>query len=333
MKRPLALSAAALVLLSLVACASTDTAAGTGAGSDQASAKSSAARDPLTAYVLALSGSADGLDAQDSRAREHHLALGRQVASCMTDQGFEYIPVPYVPTKIAQQTDSLWDVDSPDWVTQYGYGQVVSPVGDEPVVEDEQGFEDPNAAYYQSLTSSEQAAHDEALYGSAVTGGSGETDGGCLGAAEEEMTSGDPTLSAEHAPILEAIDEFWQSEGGLPGVAEANVDWSACMSDRGYPGYTQQNDPRAEIAEAYALMMEEAPPTDAVTTGTPADDRFTALAAKERELALVDLDCREETDFRSRHDAASLVAQERFMADNRAALDALKSAAEQHLAR
>ena len=98
--------------------------------------------------------------------------------------------------------------------------------------------------------------------------------------------------------------------------------WATCMSGKGYAGYHRQADALQEVGG----RIERARNDDG--DWKPSAD-VPALAAKERKVAMIDLDCRVETHFRSTYRSVTAAAETKFMKDNAAALDALKASMEQ----
>jgi hypothetical protein len=65
-------------------------------------------------------------------------------------------------------------------------------------------------------------------------------------------------------------------------------------------------------------------------SGEPDQAAMDALAEREVELALADLDCREETDYRDRHAAITREVEQQFIDDHKAELDAMIASVEQN---
>lgn len=288
---------------------------------------------PLTPYMNAVYGGDLSEEEQQATFDEQNSKREELTAACMTDEGFEYIPNT-ASSSIAFSSGDEWKPDDREWVSQYGYGMVNYPGRDEPV-DPEQQTEDPNADYVASLSESEQVAFYEALYGPGPSeedlaeDGSYEydwTQAGCSGMAQNEVQDADPLATEEFAALSESINDFYNTSQDGPEFTELNAAWAACMDEAGQPGFTAQIDAQQSINDEYNAMWEN------VTEGpgpTPDSPEMVELADQEIELALVDLDCREKVDFADKRDAAQFAAEEKFVADHKAELDALKAAAEQ----
>lgn len=288
---------------------------------------------PLTPYMNAVYGGDLSEEEQQARFDEQNTQREELTATCMTEEGFEYIPNT-ASSSLSFSSGEEWKPDDRDWVAQYGYGMIDYPGRDEPV-DPEQVTEDPNADYVQSLSESEQTAYWEALYGASPSeeelaeDGSYEYDwtkGGCSGMAQHEVQDADPLATEEFAALSESLNDFWNTMQDGPGFAELNSAWAACMDEAGQPGFTEQVEAQQSINDEYNAMWEN------VTEGpgpTPDSPEMVELGEKEIALALIDLDCREDVDFRDGSQAAQFAAEEKFVADHKTELEALKAAAEQ----
>ncbi len=312
-----ALSASALVL-ALAACSPS----GETASDDEYSS-------PLNDYLSAVWGG-DVTDEDWMMRAEEELRVREEiVAECMAEQGFDYIPV----VDMGQSSGSAdeWKPDDREWVAQYGYGAVRYP-GMSDVPDPDEQFVDPNQEYVESLSESEITAFYEALYGPQPSedelneDGSQEYDwetAGCQGFAQNEVSGGNPMESEEHKPIMDAINEFYTGMETNPALADVDDEWSNCMADAGYSGFSSQYDAQNSVYDELNSYYESM--TDYVEDDPALDE----IADREIELALADLDCRESTDYRERRQAVSVELEEQFIADNKAALEALVAAAEQ----
>ncbi len=102
------------------------------------------------------------------------------------------------------------------------------------------------------------------------------------------------------------------------------------MDAAGHPGFTAQFDAQNSIYEAQSALYEATPVDDEGTgSGEPDQAAMDDLGEQEITLALADLDCREETDYRQRAEDIQFAVEEQFVADHRSELEALRAAAEQ----
>ena len=299
---------------------------GTGSPDDQETEQS-----PLSLYLNAVWGLDVSPEEQEKRFEQERAREEELVAQCMKDEGFEYTP--NIPSGSSVALDaSVHEPEDRDWVAQWGYGAVDSPLQQDGSVLAEE-WVDPNADYVASLSESEQAAFHEALsgpsspdedvkYGAQRTG---ETPG-CQAWAYGEVNGPDLAQSAEFAPLFEKINALYQEDPDTwPGIAELNSEWAGCMEAAGYPGFVNQMDAQASIYE----KLDDASSSDPDDETAIDDAALKKIAGEEVELALVDLDCREQVSYRERHDQAQWMREDRFIADNKADLDALKNASEQ----
>jgi hypothetical protein len=300
---------------------------------------SAEAKTPLTVYLDSLYGLSGSPQEQQQQRAAKKTKQEQHVAICMKHAGFDYTPVPSTETATGQVGPSQQDLDSKDWVSKYGYGLIETPEGN---TSDQNAAgtakaggtitksNDPNRAYVESLTRSEKAAYDVAMFGQSVDQGADHLNQiddwqkmGCWGAAVHEVGLGqDPLKTAAGKAVNTAIADFQNGWASWPGMQQLEAAWASCMSGKGYAGYNRQTDAAAEIGTLITAAR------NAAGAGKqPAD--LTSLAGKERKVAMVDLNCRVQTDFRSTYKAITVAAETKFMKDNAPALDALKAAMEQ----
>lgn len=284
---------------------------------------------PLSVYLNGQAGMSE--EEMQEHFTEQQEQIEELVAACMTDEGFEYIPVDQSQNGGIIFSGDEWKPDDREWVEQYGYGAVNYPGRDTPVDPDQE-FVDPNQDYVMSLSESEQAAYYETLYGPQPTEEELNSDGGyeydpenagCYGSAQVEVQGTDPYSAEEHKPVMEAINEFYTGVQNDPALAELNAAWSSCMADAGFSGFATQPDAQNsiydEINEYYESQTE--PVED--------DPELAAIGEREIELAVPDLECREQTDYRQESLRIQFELEEKFVQEHKAELEALKAALEQ----
>ena len=328
------------------------------AGDGTAGPASTGQTGPLTEILGSVWGSNLSQEEQQRQFDERNLAEQEFIAQCMTEAGFEYIPNPGSST-IVFSDDNLWRPDDRDWVMQYGYGAMRSPWDTQRQEEQaaiEAGGEvttnvmvDPNQDMLNSLSESERRAWEIALWGDWENMPEGiiDDDGrildeeafwnsqGCNGMSRLHVradSAADVTNAEEFRPLMDAINEFWQGLGTVP--TDADREWATCMADAGHPGFGRQADAQSSIWEAQNEFWNtiDWDNWDWETMSSPNVENHPGMAAiadREMELALADLDCREAVNFRARAEAAQIAAETQFVNDHRAALDALVAAAEQ----
>jgi len=205
-----------------------------------------------------------GFDFGDNDAMEQQFAdMQREaeevIATCMLDQGFQYSP------QIMDQgvfvggpfggSDGL-AYYSDEWIAKYGFGVSTqrfpqSEVGPNLVGFDDaampdlnEGPQDPNQEYLDSLTQGEREAYEEALWGSPPDfSAMSEEDmdsmifepEGCQGEAFEQVYNEGPGGGMEFFEAfgdqLEAMEERAEAD---PRVVEYRADVAACVSDAGF---------------------------------------------------------------------------------------------------
>jgi len=292
---------------------------------------------PLTAYLDSLYGLSGSPDEQAQQRAARRMEQEELISACMKREGFEYTPEPVDADSFGREAGpSQADLDSPDWVAQYGYGALETPEGrvvDSAVRRDTTPADDPNRVYEESLTTSERTAYNTAMNGQSADKNAdlNIVDDwermGCQGEARHTTGTGaDPLGSTAGASVQSTIDDFYDSSADWPGRADLDAAWAGCMAENGYAGYARQGDAATEITAKINEAM------DAAGSGNePADAE--ALLEQERETAVADLGCREDTDFRATVLEVTIAAETRFMEDNRAELDAFAASVEQAGAR
>jgi hypothetical protein len=322
------LSAVAALAVLLAGCSGSE-------GDATATADASEQESPLAEYLDAVYGGDLSPEEQERQFAEQQEKTEELVARCMQDQGFEYRPQTSSGTFVSS-SDVEYEPDERDWVAQYGYGAVNSPFNEEPMPEEE--YVDPNADYVASLSESEQTAFYEALHGPTpdedemAEDGSYEYDwttAGCYGAAQHEVAGEDLSQSEEFTSLFAAIDELYADTASWPGMAELDGEWAACMGAAGHGGHATPMDAQNSVYDELNEIYESVGTSeDGTPTGEPDQAALDALAEREVDLALADLDCREEVDYRDRSAQISRDVEQQFIDDHQAELDALVAAAE-----
>ena len=295
---------------------------------------------PLVNYLSAIftGGNSPAASPEEQQAFRDERTKQREavIATCMKDQGFDYIPA--VPSQ-TESPVSKWHPDDRDWVAKYGYGVIQNPYEEDSQPEATEPV-DPNHAYVTSLTEAEQQAYFVA-YGGDGLGSEGEEstewrwqDAGCEGLAYHEIDGKDPWQQEENKPIMETLGKFYTEVQSGPEIAGLDAAWAACMTEAGHPGFTMQRDAESSVyrlREQYweDLSAEQDDSEYDPIHGTMNDPTYAALADQELPLALADLECRKKTDYRQALLRIRFAAEEQFIADHREELDAMKARAEQ----
>jgi hypothetical protein len=324
------LSAMAAIALLLSGCSGSDgDATGASDGAEQES--------PLAEYLNAVYGGDLSPEEQEREFAEQQREQEELVAQCMKEEGFEYTP-DTSSSSYSASDGTEWEPDEREWVAQYGYGAVKSPFSEEPPPPEEE-YVDPNGDYVASLSESEQTAFYEALHGpmpdedEMSEGGEFEYDwsaAGCYGAAQHEVAGEDPSQSEAFKPLFDAINKLYEDTASWPGMAELDQEWATCMDTAGQGGHASPTDAQTSIFDDLNKIYESVEMSeDGSAPGGPDQAAIDALAEREVELALVDLECREETDYRDRFAEITRTVEQQFIDDHKAELDAMVAAAEQ----
>ncbi len=237
---------------------------------------------PLAASVAlaGCGGSGDSPSIQERifSSREGDMAKQQQlVRECMSEHGFEYTPRDNRGGEVARQIGSP---DTEEFVKEFGFG-ISTMFANEIRVGDFN--DDPNQEYRESLSESQKAAYDKALYGFeagsggnfSVAGGgpvvaipigggpivSGGDDssgdgvqvqgpGGCFGEAIEATQGEDGGLDVELFQDLREMEESIESD---PEMVEAYKKWATCMADSGYD-YRDRDAAVDELREEFAEL-------------------------------------------------------------------------------
>ncbi|WP_422391037.1 hypothetical protein [Arthrobacter sp. N1] len=302
---------------------------------------------PLSAFFASAYGGDLSQEEQEKKFAEDEREREELVAQCMSEEGFEYSPNLQSASMSMPVSGDEWDPDSREWVAQYGYGIINYPGRDDMESGGEGEYVDANADYVASLSESEQQAFNEALHGPMPDPedmpAEGEpmewdwTTAGCYGWAENERgTAEDPSTSDEHKPLMDAMNTFYETMMTSPELTGIDAEWSSCMADAGHPGFSAQMDAQTSINEEMNKLYEstgEIGTTDdtAMTggMGMPNQAEMDALGEKEIELALVDLDCREETDYRQKQQEVQFAQEQQFVDDHKTELEAFRADLEQ----
>lgn len=291
------------------------------------------AESPLSTFFASAYGGDLSLEDQEKKFGEEERQREELVAECMTDEGFEYTPNLQNASVSMSSADGEWDPESREWVSQYGYGMINYPGRDDMPSDGEDEYVDANADYVASLSESERIAFDEALHGIApdpedmpADGESMEWDwttAGCYGWAQNEQGGEDPTSSEEHKPLMNAMNTFYETMMTSPDLADVDAEWSTCMTNAGQTGFAMQMDAQNSISEQVNALYENA--------GEVGLDEaaMAEIGEKEIDLALIDLDCREEVDYKAKQQDVQYKLEQQFVDDHKSELEALKADLEQ----
>lgn len=333
---PLAAVAAAALALSLAGCSGVP-------GDEGLSYEDS----PLNEYLSAAWGGDLSPEEQQKQFEDQQRQQEELMAECMAEEGFEYEPNLQNGAMMVSGDDIEWEPEKKAWVEKYGYGMINSPFNEQEGPDPMEDYVDPNQDYIESLSESEQEAYFETAYGASPTeeelgeDGSYEykwEDAGCQGWAQHELQGDDPWQADEFADLRTKMEELWGSTQESAEFKELNAQWSACMEDGGEPGFTSQMEAQQSISDEQSKIFEAAYGDGTTPVDMESPDfvdpnespEMKALGEREIALALVDLECRTKTSFLEQSLKIQFALEEKFIAENKADLEAFKAAAEQN---
>jgi hypothetical protein len=337
--RPITILATAAVLgLSLTGCSAIS---GIFGGEQE---KLSYEDSPLNEYFSALYGGDMSPEDMQSEADAQQLQIEEAIAACMQAEGFEYIPATDANSGVIFSEGEEWEPEKREWVEKYGYGIFAWP-GMEGVSGEGEGEEyvDPNQAYVESLSESEQEAYNEVLWGEMPSEEQmndpefdwNSLDGGCQMEASDDVYDPDAfnELYEQYEPLLNAMSELYEEAADLDAVVELDSKWAACMADADYPEFSTQSEAQEKFSNLQSEMYDNAygEEIDAYyESADPANsEEWKEAAAEEIETALADLECREKLDYTNKALEAQFELEEQFIEDNKTELEAFRAAAEQ----
>ena len=292
---------------------------------------------PLDALLEGIDGAEDerSADAQQTRIEE-------LTATCMAEEGFDYIPVDYTQgggnIYTAEDLDVEWG--SREFAEKYGYGATTDPWGD---IEDPGQWTDPNREAIEAMSEAEVIAFENALYGdqSIYEDWTEEDwanyewvweDNGCSGWATNEVLEGrtaDPGSGFEQ--LWDEIETLPASAQGDPRLTDVLNDWTTCMAEAGYPGLVTLEDAQKEFYERldaiwdeiYADVDLEDPGADHGALEKAYQDRIAELTDEEIATATAEWDCKDATGYADVEYEVLFELQEAFVAAHRTELEAL----------
>ncbi len=179
------------------------------------------------------------------------------IASCMAQEGFEYIPA------VRPQGLGFVASDQEEFARERGFG-ITTWFGEEDLFSSgDEDWVDPNAEIVASLSESERDAYREVLYGESTfgdPGASGDVESvgdlwgsGCSGKAYEEVFGAMNAVFIELGPQLEELNQRVEAD---PRFRGAEAGWAGCMADRGFP-YDSQEAMFEQVNEEFGRRLEE----------------------------------------------------------------------------
>ncbi len=282
---------------------------------------------------------------------DQQMRVEELVAQCMAEQGFDYTPVDYSQMN-GSMPDPAADDDVPDWGTlefakQYGYGQTTNPYS-EAVTDPAEGggdtWVDPNQEYMNSMSETEMAAYQTALYGEQPNFTTDEEwenwnptweEQGCQGWAQHEVNPnayGNGDEKSKWADLEAEMQTMYEAVTSDPRIAEVTADWASCMADAGYPGLATVDDAQMKISDQVNAIYENNDPWSEL--GPDATEEQYQAAQKEMDKLLADITddeiatatadftCRDKVKYQKVYDEVNLDLQQKFYDSHKADLEA-----------
>ncbi len=189
----------------------------------------------------------------EEQFRQQERDAQEKIATCMAEQGFEYVP--YV---LNEEEIFFGGVDSQEeFVEQYGLGITYDILFEQPGFEDEELppeiANDPNYAIREELSPEEGEAYDRVLYGEEPdidfeSMSEEEFDeffqsfepGGCYNTAFDDIFDQEAS-QAFYEQFGSDLEAMYQRVESDPRIADMEANWSACMLEEGYQ-FTDEQD-------------------------------------------------------------------------------------------
>lgn len=217
-------------------------------------------------------------------------AVESLIATCMTDAGFEYIPVDYATVRKAMDSNSKPSgLNGDEFRTQFGYGITTQFAGaDSQAV---MGIGEQNIRIRNGLSTADLAAYKRALYGEnpsatfvvSLDDENFSQTGGCTRAAVEQVFSADE-LGAGFVNYQNAEGARVEQD---PRVIAATKDWATCMRDAGY-SFNNSDEIKTDLANRLDAITGGAAPD---TLAADAQAALTQLQGEELAIADADHQC------------------------------------------
>jgi len=311
---------------------------------------------PLDEYLMLIPSFGSGWEFLDPESQRRvfetdAVRYENWVAECMHRFGFDYIPILEQYRYFPPGSNEEWRPREREWVAQWGYAHVSRPDG---VISDDRlptmyvaipSILGRNEAAVAEMSESERQAWDDALwafsladelgyfsdYGLEIVGGDGRISN-CRSWAGVQQRLEIEAISNndEFRPLSQAITQL-RDEIRETDISPADIVWSDCMDNRGFPGFTRQWEASAQILQELNDLQTQISQNWAPGRPTMEDSPAVAeLQEREINTALADFDCRISTGFAAAQQAHVLQRETQFVQDNRIALNALRDAVEQN---
>jgi hypothetical protein len=214
-------------------------------------------------------------------------AVEALIATCMSDAGFEYVPVDYDTVRQAMEAvQNPPGLTEADFRAQFGYEiSMQRAATDTPATI---GLGEQNLQIFNSLSEADQIAYNRTLFGEnieetfavALDDENFADTGGCTGAAIEQ--SFDP----------EELNEIYRNPKDVlieqdQRMIAALANWSDCMREAGFD-YDNPEEIESDLEDRLDAVLDGADPE---TLSPDAQAALIELQGEERAIAIADYDC------------------------------------------
>ena len=210
--------------------------------------------------------------------RERWESVEESKQTCMAEVGFQYVPhvQPYPTVNLTKAfvRGALIVGEDREVVERDGYGIAAG------IIQSNEFFaSDPNRELRRALSTGEFLEYEEAF-------------ANCATEAQETAGIGETyrNLSMQLTTLISELETEIISDPRLAGVTER---WAACMNERGH-SFGRLSEPRDEVVNRMNTFLPDES-LDEEATREETDVFYARLLEEEVELAVDDLDCRDES--------------------------------------
>lgn len=212
------------------------------------------------------------------------------IATCMSDAGFEYVPVDFATVKEAMEA-----VENPpgstgaEYKAQYGYAiSIERPAAEAPATI---GLGEQNLQIFNNLSEADQEAYNHTLFGENAD----ETFAVALDAEDFSEIGGCTRTAVEQIFDPKQLTEIYVNPKDTrieqdPRMIAAIKEWANCMREAGFD-YSHPEEIESDIEDRLDALLDGADPESLSAQGQAA---LTELQGEERAIAVADHECEAE---------------------------------------
>lgn len=312
--RRLALTAGALLLATtvLAGCAAEGSTSKSTEAAAAAKPSPSASATPAEVKASPLGEFLNG----DFDSTEDFTKREEAIATCMTEQGFEYtVTTMNLPTQTNIGANLARAISPPrEQVAEHGLGFAELKIPETVPQPDV----DANTKYVDTLSAAQKDAYYRALNGKGVdTDVSTLTweDKGCTGKAMHDLGG---SREGTRPAILDDVYAFRKAEMTDPKAVALEAEWAACMAKAGYPDETQRTHIGDGLLTEFGTYAMEHP------QATRDDPKFAEFLKKDIALGLADWDCTDAMDYGPKIRKIQDDLENQFIKDHKGELEEAK---------